>query len=539
MATALRVLIVEDCEPDAELLVATLEAADYQVVHQRVQTADAMRAALGSGQWDIVISDYNLPNFDAPAALRVLQSAGLDLPFIIVSGMVGEDTAVAALKAGANDFMVKGRLARLGPAIERALREAEGRRERAQLQEQLVQAQKLEAVGRLAGGVAHDFNNVLTAILGFAEMMLSEVDPATTLYMDLSEIKSAGQRAAGLTRQLLAFSRQQIVQAKLVDVNARIEEMRRMLRLVVAEHIDLRLALASSDIQIMIDPTQLEQILINLVINAADAMPRGGTVTVETARATLDANYRPQRLPVSPGEYLRLTVRDTGTGMDEGTLQRMFEPFFTTKAVGKGTGLGLATVYGIVKQCGGDIVVSSRVNQGSGFTIYLPLVEAPAALPVDETRHKAPSATRSATILLVEDDQAVRQFARIALERAGYRVLQAGSPIEAMRVANEFNGPIQLLLSDIVLPDSNGLGLFERLKPNHAQLLVLYMSGYADESLFPDGLVLDPRSFLQKPFSSSDLTRKVREVLDAGAGAPSALEARAPQSLPSTRRTAS
>jgi two-component system cell cycle sensor histidine kinase/response regulator CckA len=514
MATPLRVLIVEDSEIDAELLIGVLERAGYDLTHQRVQTAAAMKAALKCAEWDLVISDYSMPAFSALDALAVLQSAGLDLPFIIVSGMIGEETAVAALKAGAHDFMIKGRLARLAFAIERELREAAGRLERTRLEEQLRQSQKLEAVGRLAGGVAHDFNNVLTAILGFSDLLLAELSEDDSMYADIFQIRSAGQRAAGLTRQLLAFSRKQILQPRVLDVNTVIGGMEQMLRQVIVESVDLRLSLMPQSSLIEIDPTQLEQILINLAVNAADAMPRGGRVTIETSRVTLDDGYRQQHLPVTPGDYLMLSVIDTGIGMTETVAQHIFEPFFTTKPVGRGTGLGLATVYGIVKQSGGDIVVSSKPGCGTTFRIYLPLTVSAVPAIVERPADPDSLSRGSATVLLVEDDLGVRRFACVALERAGYNVLLAENPKEARQVADEFPDTIDLLLSDVIMPESEGPLLFDRLKPRHPGLQVLYMSGYADEAILQHGVMAEGASFLQKPFTPGELAQKVRDVLD-------------------------
>jgi signal transduction histidine kinase len=515
-ATPLRVLIVEDSEVDAELLLFELDRAGYEVVYERVETAAAMDSALRRARWDLVISDYSMPTFSAPAALGVLQASGLDLPFIIVSGTIGEEIAVTALKAGAHDFMLKGRLMRLAPAIERELREAAGRRERAALEEQLRQSQKLEAVGRLAGGVAHDFNNVLTTILGFSELLLAGLPEDDPRYTGLFQIRSAGQRAAGLTRQLLAFSRKQILQPRVLDVNAVIGGMEAMIRQLIPAHINVRMALLPEVGLIKIDPTQLEQILINLAVNAADAMPRGGSLTFETARVTLDEQYRHQHLPVNPGDHVALIITDTGIGIAEEIARHIFEPFFTTKTVGKGTGLGLATVYGIVRQSGGDIVVRSEPQRGASFTIYLPVTTAGTINTAHQATAVAAATDASETVLLVEDDEAVRQLTLVALERAGYRVLHAGNPKQAMQLAATSTGPIHLLLSDVIMPESEGPPLFDRLKPMHTGLRVMYMSGYADEAILRHGVVVEGMPFLQKPFTPADLTRKVREALRAG-----------------------
>jgi two-component system cell cycle sensor histidine kinase/response regulator CckA len=387
--------------------------------------------------------------------------------------------------------------------------------EQRQLAEQLRQSQKLEVIGQLAGGVAHDFNNILTAILGFCELLLMELEPNHVGRTDVFEIKSAGERAAGLTQQLLAFSRKQILQANVLDINSVIKGMEAMLRRLIAAHIDLVVSLQPEIGAIKIDPTQLEQIVVNLVVNAADAMPKGGKLTVETSNVRLDQHYRGRHLPVTPGDYVLLAVSDTGIGMDEATSRRMFEPFFTTKELGKGTGLGLATVYGIVKQSGGDIWVYSEPGHGSAFKIYLPAVTARLSVATRIATAPETAPRGSETILVVEDDEAVRRLARLILERIGYRVVEAENPREAVRVADRFGERIDLLLSDLIMPESDGAPLIDRLTKIHPDLRVLYISGYADEAVVRHGVIVEGTPFLQKPFTPLGLSGKVREVLDA------------------------
>jgi two-component system, cell cycle sensor histidine kinase and response regulator CckA len=386
--------------------------------------------------------------------------------------------------------------------------------ERKSLEDQLRQAQKLEAIGQLAGGVAHDFNNVLTVMLGFTELLMADRSLGDPGQADLLEIKKAGARAAGLTRQLLAFSRKQILQPKVLDVNALIGGMEPMLRQLIVEHVDLTVSLTAQVALIMMDPTQLEQILVNLAINAADAMPRGGKLTIETTNVTLDQHYQQRHLPVTPGDYVMLAVSDTGVGMDEATSRRIFEPFFTTKEIGKGTGLGLATVYGIVKQSGGDICVDSEPGQGTMFTIHLPQVSAGAPGSTERSSEAGDASRGSETVLLVEDDEAVRRLARVTLERIGYRVLPTGNPKEAARLASEWPGPIHLVLSDVIMPESEGPPLLDRLVSARPSVRVLYMSGYAGEAV-RHVLLVEGTPFLQKPFTPQALAQKVREVLDA------------------------
>jgi PAS domain S-box-containing protein len=383
------------------------------------------------------------------------------------------------------------------------------------LEQQLRQSQKLEAVGQLAGGVAHDFNNVLTAILGFCELLMDEMDPDGHQYADVLQIQKAGERAASLTRQLLAFSRKQILQPAVLDPNALIRNLEPMLRRLIAESIDVSVSLQPDLGRVRMDPTQLEQILMNLAVNAGDAMPDGGKLTIETTDATLDRQSLQRHGPVVPGDYVALIVSDTGDGMDEATTRHIFEPFFTTKGVGKGTGLGLSTVYGIVKQSGGYVWVYSEPGQGTTFKIYLPRIaeavdRSPDAPPMS---HEAPVGTE--TVLVVEDDEAVRMLTREILQRSGYRVFDAGNPREAIQVASECTGAIDLLLTDVVMPESEGLPLFDRLSKSRPALRVLYMSGYADEAVVRHGVLAAGTPFLQKPFTPQVLARKVRTVLDA------------------------
>lgn len=387
--------------------------------------------------------------------------------------------------------------------------------ERRLLEDQLRQSQKLEAVGQLAGGVAHDFNNILTAILGFTAMIMERVSVNDPVQRDLLQIQKAGQRAAALTGQLLAFSRRQILQPKVLDINEVVRGLEPMLRRLIPEHIHLTGRLARDAGLIEIDPTQLELILVNLVVNAADAMPRGGKLSIETSNELLDECHQGGQLPVTPGAHVMFAVSDTGVGMAPATVERIFEPFFTTKGPGKGTGLGLATIYGIVKQSGGDIWVYSEPGRGTTFKIYLPQVTSIKLASADGATAKPESSKGTETILLVEDDDAVRRLARMTLERSGYRVLDAENPKRAMSVAREHNDVIHILVSDVIMPESEGSPLFEQLAALHRHIRVLYMSGYADEAVVRHGILADGAAFLHKPFSPDALARKVRDVLDA------------------------
>jgi two-component system cell cycle sensor histidine kinase/response regulator CckA len=384
---------------------------------------------------------------------------------------------------------------------------------RRQLEDQLRQAQKMEAVGQLAGGIAHDFNNLLTAILGSTQLLLHAMPPEDGRREDVEEIKNAGIRAAELTRQLLAFSRRQVLAPKVLDLNATVSNMDKMLRRLIGEHIELRAALAPDLGPVSADPSQLEQVLLNLAVNARDAMPRGGRLTIETGNVFLTEEYSERHHRVPPGHYVRLIVSDTGVGMDEATQKHLFEPFFTTKEVGKGTGLGLATVYGIVKQSGGYIWVYSEPGHGTTVKVYLPRVAGeteplPAAAQSPELRRG------TETVLLVEDALPVRALARKSLQSFGYTVLDAGDGPAALELSARHAGGIDILVTDVVMPGMSGRELAERLAPTRPGMRVLYTSGYTDDAMVHQGVLHSGVAFLQKPFVPETLARKVRDVLD-------------------------
>ena len=388
--------------------------------------------------------------------------------------------------------------------------------ERKELEQQLLQSQKMEAVGQLAGGVAHDFNNILTAIVGYADLLAAELRGDSRQLEDVEEIRKAARRAAALTRQLLSFSRKEVLDPKIIDVNDVVMNLDKMLRSLISENIELKTMLADDVDAARVDPNQLEQVVMNLAINARDAMPEGGTLTVETANATLDDDYASRHVSVIPGDYVMIAVTDTGCGMSEEIKARIFEPFFTTKPAGRGTGLGLSTVYGIVKQSGGNIWLYSEPGKGTTFKIYLPAIE---ALPEDIGKAAPVEVTRrgKGTVLLVEDDEQLRRLTHRALAAQGYEVLEADRGRAALDGARRHQGTIELLLTDIVMPDTNGRKLADTLRAARPGLKVLYMSGYPDRAIVNNGMLEPGDAYIAKPFTTEAITRKVRELLEGKA----------------------
>jgi PAS domain S-box-containing protein len=384
--------------------------------------------------------------------------------------------------------------------------------ERITLEEQFRQSQKMEAVGQLAGGVAHDFNNLLTVINGYSDLTLARLQAEDPLRRNLEEIRKAGDRAAALTRQLLAFSRKQVLQPKVFNLNSIVSDLERMLRRLIGEDLELRTVLESELGSIKADPGQIEQIIMNLVVNARDALPKGGKLTIETTNVYLADDYTKHHIAVVPGPFVMLAVSDTGIGMDEQTRARVFEPFFTTKLAGKGTGLGLSTVYGIVTQSGGNIWVYSEVGRGTTFKVYLPRVDE-GAQEYKRSAETVEDLEGTGTILLAEDEEMVRTLARQVLEMYGYQVLEAANGGAALLICERHTEGIHLLLTDVVMPEMSGPELADRLAQLHPRMKVLFMSGYTDDTIVHQGVLDEGTPFIQKPFAPDDLARKVKEVL--------------------------
>jgi signal transduction histidine kinase/ActR/RegA family two-component response regulator len=520
--TPLRLLHLEDNPVDAELITTTLVEGNIPCQSQLVDTRQAFVTALKEGRMDLILADYSIPGFDGMTALTLARQHCPDVPFLFVSATIGEELAIDAMHQGATDYVLKQRLGRLVPSVHRALRELDDRAERKRAEEalrqsekQFLQSQKMEAVGRLAGGIAHDFNNLLTVIVGYSQVLSTELGPQHPLRGKVDETLKAGERAATLIRQLLTFSRKQYLDPKVLSLNTAVTSLESLLRRLISEDIQLVSTLDPTNGRLRADQAQLEQVLVNLVVNARDAMPKGGTLTIETAQVELTRSPVYHLNPLPPGPYVRLSVSDTGCGMDRQTQSHIFEPFFTTKGEGKGSGLGLSTVFGIVTQCGGAIDVTSRVSHGTRFDLYFPSVESDI-LTTAPTQPLGQSQRGTETILLVEDEPSVRTLVRDELRKLGYWVIEAKNGVEACLLATQQAGSVQLLLTDVVMPGMGGRELAQHLSVIKPDLRTLFISGYMDDVGIMAGQEEGMSSFLQKPFTPEVLARAVRTLLDTG-----------------------
>jgi two-component system cell cycle sensor histidine kinase/response regulator CckA len=513
MKFPLHILHLEDDPQDADLIQSVLESEAVDCAIIRVENQTEYVSALERGGIDLILSDYSLPTFDGLAAIRVARVRWPGIPVILVSGRLGE-LSIEALKNGATDYVMKDRLSRLAPAVRRAMLEVEALAERKRLKALFIEAQKMEVVGQLAGGVAHDFNNILAIIMGYGDMIRTELDHKSPLKKYVEEILQAAERAAALTQQLLVFSSKQTVQTVVLDLNQIVAELDKMLRRLIHENIEMEIHPGQQIGRIKADSGHIGQVLMNLVVNARDAMPKGGKLVITTINTTLDEDHARAHPDAVAGDYVMLSVSDTGTGMTAEVKTRLFEAFFTTKPKGKGTGLGLATCKTIVHQCGGFMDVRSEIGKGTVFKIYFPRVQQSLEAAV-KTIHAGPLPGGTETLMVVEDDPSVRQMACSILNARGYEVLAATNGQDGLRVARDHTGrPIRLVLTDIVMPLMGGEVMAQWLKSSYPDLKIIYTSGYIDDAVTREGMLVPGVEFLPKPYTPAILSHKVRDLLD-------------------------
>lgn len=529
MPNPLRAIFVEDSEEDVVLLARELQKGGYELQSERVFSAVDLADALGQGEWDLVVSDHSMPGFSGLQALEIVRAKKVDLPFIFVSGTMDEDAAVAALRKGAQDYLIKGHLQRFLPAVEREMRETAHRRDRKRLEQQVSQLQKFEAIGRLAGGIAHDFNNLLGAILGWAEMGLEDTQAGSRARDRFQKITEQAHRATKLTAQILAFARRQVLQPRKLNLNVAVEEVTSLLHKLIGDRVVIRVLPDHTLNMVLADPAQIEQILMNLCLNARDAMSEGGVLVIETRNVDIEDERAQVHPEARPGRYVLLSVSDTGVGMDRATVERIFEPFFTTKELGRGTGLGLATVYGIVKQHGGFIYVYSEPGKGTTFRLYLPRCE--GVTDCAEVKVSLPLRKGHETILLADDHDGLRQTAHEMLRELGYHVLTAVNGREAVDLFKFNIDRINLVLLDVMMPEMDGPQAYEHIRALRPDVPIVFSSGYTPEAVPFIAAVGKSSQVLQKPYTMKGLSQTIRAALDAPAVAhPS--DSQSPQPIP-------
>ncbi len=513
MKSALRVLHIEDSEEDSELIGRLLQNSGVACKIQRVDTRAQVFDALEKQSFDLILSDCRLPNFSGAQALDIAHALKPEVPFIFVSGTIGEETAIESLRNGATDYVLKDRLSRLAPAVRRALAEAEERTLCRQLQQRLREAGRLEAISTLSNGIAHDFNNILTIILGHSSLLMMQSQQPEKVLEISNTISDAARRGSAIVQQLLAFARKSEGHAMRSDLNRNVRASLEVLRERIPARVDVVFKPAEGLPQIMTDESQLERILLNLVTNAVDAMPAGGKLTLSTALAA--ASELPERVPEgSVGRYVRLTIADTGRGIDALTREHVFEPFFTTKERGHGTGLGLPVVYGLMMAHNGYVDVQSEPGTGTAVSLYFPVPKTEGA--GEAACAPAPDAalTGSETILVVEDEADVSFFLEATLRSRGYQVHCAATSEEAIQVFEELKDEIALVFSDIGLPKTDGITLCEKLKLLKPGIPIMLGSGYPTKEFKSRIYKLAPEAFLPKPYHLPEMLQTIRKILD-------------------------
>jgi two-component system cell cycle sensor histidine kinase/response regulator CckA len=511
MQTSIRLLIVEDSEDDAALLILLLGQAGYEIRSERVESAKTLAKALMQ-KWDLIISDHSMPHLSGTEALTAVRALDAEVPFIFVSATIGEEAATDAMRHGAQDYVMKSNLKRLVPAVQRELRDAAERKERKRLDRRVQQLERFDAIGRLVGGIAHDFNNMVGAILGWAELGFEESKIESGLHDRFQKIRDQSLRAGKLTSKLLTFAGGRALQPRKINLNILIEEEMSLLSRLIGENIKVRILTAPDLGVTFADPTQIEQVLMNLCVNARDAMEQGGDLVIETQNVELGPEFCRDHCVDPPGSYVLLRVSDTGIGIDSTTMEHIFEPFFTTKAIGKGTGLGLATLYGIVKEHGGFVFAESKLGMGSSFQVYLPV--STGSHEHHEARNDDDRPRGSETILLAEDHEGLRETAREMLETLGYRVLVATDGGKALQLFTANANQIDLVVMDVVMPVLSGPEAYLEMIALKSDVRVVFTTGYTPKATALTSMLDKGGVILQKPYSLTSLSQMVRGAIE-------------------------
>ena len=510
----MKILMIDDSPYDRALIQRRVQKEFQEADFVEVIRRSDLDEALTQTDFDLALTDYRLQWTDGLWLLRTIKTHMPTLPVIMVTDTGSEEIATEGMKAGLSDYVLKRELHRLPLAIKESLAKTRLLAERKQLEEQVRQAQKMESLGQLVSGIAHDFNNILAGILGYTDQSLAKVDTTHPVYEGLRHTRESTLRAAKMVRQLLAFSRHQMLEPSYIDANTVVANLLDFIKKVIGEHVEIVFTPATTLQTVFADTVQIEQVVMNLCINARDAMPDGGQLFITIQNTSQDEAQKHTPVELQGDAYVQLTVRDTGTGMDEQTRQRIFEPFFTTKGVGKGTGLGLSTVHGIIGQHNGFIAVESALEKGTSFHVYLPSVDHAPAI-VQQLPDNEPIAQQGTeTILLVEDDQDLRELMQEVLQEYGYTVLSASNGEEGLHMFESANVSIELIISDMMTPKLGGKDLYKRLTESGATPKFLFMSGYLADHLGQDFQLDTDTHFLQKPFDLDELARKVRVMLE-------------------------